>query len=195
MMKHDPISILLRTLKTVFSFKDICILWNETDINRVGVKINYYVKKGELINIKKGFYVIDVNYSRYELANKILTPSYISLETVLFNSGIIFQKYSSIFLVSYTTREITVDGQTYSFKKIKSDILSNTAGIENSVFSIATPERAFLDTIYLNRDYYFDNLKSLNWDKVFSLSSIYRKIRLEKEIKKLYKTINYVKRN
>jgi hypothetical protein len=188
-MKYDPISILLRTSKTVFSFKDICILWNETDINRAGVKINYYVKKGELINIRNGFYAIDGNYGRYELANKILTPSYISLETVLFNSGIIFQKYYSIFLVSYTTREITIDGQTYSFKKIKRDISSNTAGIENSVFSIATPERAFLDTLYFNKDYYFDNLKPLDWEKVFSICSIYKKIRMEKEIKKLNKTI------
>jgi hypothetical protein len=188
-MKYNAISSLIRTSKTILTFSDICILWGETDLNRAKVKINYYIRKGELIHLRNGLYAIGNNYKKYELADKILKPSYISLETVLFNSGIIFQKYNSIFLVSYTAREISIDGQSYSFKKIKNEILNNPTGIDVSNYSIATPERAFLDTIYLSRDYYFDNLKSLNWEKVFSLSSIYKKIRLEKEIKKLYKTI------
>ncbi|MBI5402815.1 MAG: hypothetical protein HY959_05410 [Ignavibacteriae bacterium] len=194
-MKYNPISALIRTEKTVFSFADICILWNETNLNNARVKINYYVKKGELISLRNGLYATHNNYNKYELANRILRPSYISLETVLFDSGIIFQKFDSVFLISYTSRELMVDGQFYNYKKIKNEILNNPLGINVSKYSVASPERAFLDTIYLNKDYYFDNLNPLNWEKVFSLSQIYKKIRLEREIKKLYKTINYVKRN
>lgn len=184
-MSYSLMSILSRSLKTVLSFKDICILWKETNLNRARVKINYYVKKGELISLRNGLYAIDENYNKYELAGKLLKPSYISLETVLFNNGIIFQKNNSIFLISYASREVEVDGNSYYFRKIKDDILNNPAGIDLSVYSIATPERAFLDTIYLHKDYYFDNLRSLNWKKILDLYPLYRKIRLEKEVKKL----------
>lgn len=186
-IKYNAISKLIRTGRTVFSFSDISLIWSETNPNRTRVRINYYVKKGELLNIRPGLYAIDKDYSRYELAGKILRPSYISLETVLFDSGIIFQKYFSIFLISYLSREIKIDGTTYVFKKIRNEILNNPEGIIFNKISIASKERAFLDTIYLYKDYYFDNLKPLDREKILSLTPLYKKIRLEKEIKKLFK--------
>jgi len=53
---------------------------------------------------------------------------------------------------------------------------------------MATPERAFLDVLYLNKDYYFDNLSGLNWEKVFEILPVYEgNKRMERRVKEQYK--------
>lgn len=173
-MEKDYILDLMRSDKTVFTFKDVLLLWGESDVNFVKKKINRYVAAGKLNAIRRGIYSKDKNYNKYELATKIYTPSYISLETSLGAAGVTFQLYGQIFVVSYTTKEIECDGQKYSYKKIKDTILTNTTGIESREnYSIASPERAFLDVMYLNKDYHFDNVSGLNWKKVCEILPIY----------------------
>jgi predicted transcriptional regulator of viral defense system len=186
MKKGDYISSILRSKKTVFSFKDIALLWRDSS-NAAKVRVNYYVKKGQLLHLRRGFYAKDKNYDKIELASKIFTPSYVSFETVLAREGIIFQYYSQIFVASYLTRDVVCDGQTYSYRKIKDVVLTDNAGVINHhEHSIATKERAFLDTIYINKDYHFDNLSSLDWDKVFVMLQMYNNKRMAKKIKELY---------
>src|SRR3989339_2058481 len=184
-MGKDYILDLMRSKKTVFTFKDVILLWGESDVNFVKKKIHRYVKAGKINSVRKGIYSKDKNYDKYELATKIYTPSYISMETVLGAAGITFQLYGKIFVVSYATKEIECDGQKYSYKKIKDTILTNQAGIKSKEnYSIASPERAFLDVVYLNKDYHFDNLSSLNWDKVYEILPIYGgNKRMEKKVK------------
>lgn len=173
-MENDYILDIMRSRKTVFTFKDLILIWGESDVNFVKKKIHRYVKAGKINPIRRGIYSKDKDYDKYELATKIYTPSYVSFETVLGASGVTFQLYGQIFVASYTTKEIECDGQKYSFKKIKDSILTNQAGIElRENYSIASPERAFLDVVYLNKDYYFDNLSILNWEKVYEILPIY----------------------
>lgn len=191
MKKGDYISTILRSKQTVLSAKDIMLLWGEVSSDAVRVRINYYAKSGDLFRIRRGIYAKDKDYNKFELATKIFTPSYVSFESVLSQAGITFQHYNQIFVASYIKREIIADGQTYSYKRIKDTILTNPAGIESrGDYSIATPERAFLDVIYLNKDYHFDNLDPLNWDKVFEILPIYGgNKRMEKMIRKYHKTL------
>ena len=173
-MGKDYILDLMRSKKTVFTFKDLILLWGESDVNFVKKKIHRYVKAGKMNSVRKGIYSKDKNYDKYELATRIYTPSYISLETVLGASGITFQLYGQIFVASYTTKEIECNGQKYSYNKIKDTILTNQAGIESREnYNIASPERAFLDVVYLHKDYHFDNLSALNWEKVDEILPIY----------------------
>lgn len=189
MKKGNYISTILRSEKTVFSFKDIALLWGDSG-NATRVRINYYLKNGNLYRIRQGFYAKDKNYNRSELAIKIYTPSYISFETVLSKAGVVFQYYGQIFVASYLTREITADGQTYTYRKIKDSILTNNIGIEHKdSCSIAIPERAFLDLIYLNKNYHFDNLSVLDWDKILKILPIYSNKRMEREIKNYQKNL------
>ena len=113
-----------------------------------------------MINLRRGLYAKTNGYEVLEVANKIFTPSYISLETALQRNGITFQDYSkTIFVLSYQTRDIKLGEYTISFKKIKDEVLTNTKGIINKDgYAIAGVERAFLDRIYLSNNYYFDNL-------------------------------------
>lgn len=186
MKKGEYISAILRSKKTVFTFKDIVLLWGEAGTKATRVRINYYVKRGKLHRIRRGVYAKDKNYDKLELATRIFTPSYVSFETVLAQAGINFQYYNQIFVASYLTRDIVCDGQKYSFRKIKDTILSNKDGIDvKSDRSIATKERAFLDILYIHKDYHFDNLASLDWSKVFDLLPMYKNKRMVKKVKAL----------
>lgn len=173
-MGKSDILTLLRSKNTVFTFKDLSLVWNETDANLIKKRVYRYVKMGKLYPIRRGIYAKDDNYDKNELATRIYTPAYISLESVLAKEGIVFQSYNQIFVVSYLAREIACDGQTYVFRRIKDTILTNSLGIEKKDnYHIASKERAFLDTIYLNKDYHFDNLSSINWNECFEMLPIY----------------------
>jgi predicted transcriptional regulator of viral defense system len=187
MSKGDYLTAILRSPKTVFTLKDISLLWHEPILSAARVRLNYYVNRGDLYRIRKGLYAKSESYNKLELATRILTPSYVSFETVLAKEGLIFQYYEPIFVASYTTRELVIDSQTYSFRKIKSDVLITSVGIELAEEkSMATKERAFLDMLYLKVDYHFDNIRSLNWDKVFEILPIYHNQRLTKKINGIF---------
>ncbi|MBU4274601.1 type IV toxin-antitoxin system AbiEi family antitoxin domain-containing protein [Patescibacteria group bacterium] len=185
--KGEYLDILLRSAKTVFSTKDVALLWGEEKESTISGRLNKYVKSGKLIRIRRGIYAKDNNYDRFELATRICTPSYISFETVLTREGINFQYYGNIFVASYITREINISGQTISFVRMKNYVLSNTLGIENKKgYSVASKERAFLDRIYASKNYHFDNLDALDWDKVFEILPIYQNKRIEKRVKQYF---------
>jgi len=186
-MKETGIIRLLREKNSVFTFKEIALILEETNLELLRSKINYYVKTGKLYRVRKGIYAKDKNYDRVELATKIYTPSYISFETVLVHVGVIFQFYSQIFVASYLTREIMVDNQKICYRKIKDSILTNKKGLEfRNNYWVASPERALLDTLYLNKDYYFDNLSPLNKEEILKILPIYNNKALEEKVKKLY---------
>lgn len=189
--KGEYIEILLRSSKTVFSTKDIALLWGEQSEASTRVRLSSYVKNGKLIRVHHGMYAKDKNYDRFELATRIYTPSYISFETVLTRAGVNFQYYRNIFVASYVTREIEADGQKISFLRVKDYVLSNTIGIEhiNNV-ATATKERAFLDRIYISKDYHFDHLDILDWNKVFEILPIYRNKRMNKKVEIYFKDYN-----
>ena len=184
-MEKDYILELMKSNKTIFTFNEVALLWGESNTNFVKKKLYRYAKAGKLNSLRRGIYSKDAKYDPYELAVKIYTPAYIGFETVLGASGITFQFYGQIFVASYQTKEIECNGQKYSYHKIKDEILTNRAGIEaRENYSIASPERAFLDVLYLHKEYHFDNLSPLNWDKVFEILPIYG------ENKRMKKTVN-----
>jgi len=83
---------------------------------------------------------------------------------------------------------MTVDKYSITFRKLKDTVLFNSTGIESKDnYSIATPERAFLDMIYLSPNYYFDNLKGINWEKCDELVKIYNNKSLIKRLNKYRK--------
>jgi hypothetical protein len=57
---------------------------------------------------------------------------------------------------------------------MKDYVLTNTIGIEHKDgIATASKERAFLDRVYVTKDYHFDNLRSLDWNKVMEILPIY----------------------
>lgn len=190
MAKNTIILKALKSNKTVFTFHDLKMRFPGENTHNFQEKINYFVKKSELYRIRKGLYSIDKNYNKLEVANKIFTPAYVSFETALFSHALIFQVYKNIYIASYLSRAVIADGQKYIYRRLKPEILLNPMGIEiNDNYSIASAERAFLDTIYIKKKFHFDSLLPLNWDKVFAILPIYQgNKRVTARVNELYKS-------
>jgi len=171
---------------SVFTMQGIAMAYGQgLDRDTVKSRMIGYVKKGEILNPRKGIYA-KPGYDEKELACLLYTPSYISLEYVLQRAGIVFQYSDEITSVGNLSRSVEIDGKVYRYRKIKGEILIDTTGIirEGNV-NIASPERAFLDTLYLDSNYYFDNPSSLDKQKVLSLLPIYNSKTLEQRVSKI----------
>jgi len=118
MKRENFILKLYRVKNTVFTIKEIVLLFPNVERKNLKARINYYVKKGIFKNVRKGIYVKS-EYNPLELATRIYTPSYISLENVLEKEGVIFQHYKTIFVASYLTRKIEVDSQEIQYRRVK----------------------------------------------------------------------------
>ncbi len=185
---RSPLAKLYQTPKTVLTNKDLALIWGETSPDNLKAKIAYYVKQGALTRLTRSVFAKDKNYNPKELATSIYSPSYISFETVLREAGVIFQHYDTIFVAGPWPKTITIDNTTVTFRKLKDSVLYSAVGVDNKGnYSIASLERAFLDTIYLFPEYYFDNLRPINWEKCFGLVNMYYNQQLIKRLKKYKK--------
>jgi len=186
--KSNVLLAIYQDRRSVFRLRNIAMLTGETNFQSLNKKLNYAVRTGKLLNPRKGIYA-KPGYDPEELACSIFSPAYISLEYVLQKAGIIFQYDPRITVVSYLSRNINVENRVYAFRKIKNTVLIDMSGInrkENHV-NIATPERAFLDTLYLGKNYYFDNLNPLKMDLVYKLIPLYQTKALTLRINQLLK--------
>lgn len=183
---RDIILELYQRPQTIFTFKEISLMFKDLSYQSLKDRLSYAVRAKKILRLRKGVYAkMDFNF--YELANKLYTPSYISLETVLKKEGIIFQEYETIFVVSYLTRKITINQRSIFYRKVKNEILLEKEGvIEENNYFIAIKERAFLDALFLYKNYHFDNLQPLNWEKIHRLKKIYQSRALEKRVKEYY---------
>jgi predicted transcriptional regulator of viral defense system len=181
-MKENLILSLYQKSQTVFTLKEISLMFPGISYNNLKRRLSYYVRVGKLKKIRKGIYAKE-NYNPFELATKIYTPSYISLETVFEKEGIVFQKYKSIFVASYLTRRVKANDYEIVYRKLPEEILVNKSGlVEGNNYFVAIKERAFLDAVYLYKNYYFDNLKPLDWEKVMDLKEIYKSKAFERRV-------------
>lgn len=182
------IAKLYQSPKTILTNKDLSLIWQENDRKKLNAKTAYYVKQKALIRLTRGIFSKNKNYNPKELAISIYHPSYISFETVLREAGVIFQHYETIFVASKYPRIIKIDKYTFNFRKLKDLVLFNSSGIvSRDNYSQATPERAFLDMIYLFPDYYFDNLEPIDFNKCAELVKIYKNKQLVKRLNKYRK--------
>ena len=173
--------------RTAFSSRSIALLINEQRNVSLTKRLNYYVKKGLLLNPRKGVYT-KRNYNPEELAGLVFVPSYISLEYVLQKAGVVFQYDSAITSVSYLNREIEMAGQTFRYRQVKREVLYNLDGIVRiDNINMASPERALLDMLYLDAECYFDNLNGIKKKSLLKLLPIYNSARLNERIEKLFK--------
>lgn len=184
------LSVLIKSNQTVFSSSDLRKIWKIENPQYLKVIASRLAKSGRLKRLQRGIYVISDKYDIFELANKLKTPSYVSLETVLQKENIIFQDYEqTIFSISNNSIVKKAAGKSFIYSKIADEIFSNPLGIEfQNQFYIASPERALCDRIYLSPNYYFDNLRPIKLEKLEEISRIYNQ-RTQEEVRKILKEI------
>ncbi|PIR42232.1 hypothetical protein CO058_00830 [candidate division WWE3 bacterium CG_4_9_14_0_2_um_filter_35_11] len=177
--------------KTVFTTRDLSNIWGYNNYDSLIERIEYFTKTKKLQKIQKGMYaIVGRDIDEFELANKLRSPSYISFETVLHKDGIIFQWNKRITLASNKSIQLALSKYVIIFRQLKDPILLNKNSVENvDNYYIATKERAFLDMLYINPKFQFDNLRGIDFDKVHSLLGIYNRKSLSNIVEKLEKHV------
>jgi len=102
---------------------------------------------------------------------------------------VVFQYDNTLTAVSYRNRLLEVDGKSIQYRQMRGELMVDMRGIQNiGNINIATPERAFLDTLYLNAHYHFDNLHPLNRRAVQDLLPLYRSERMNERVNAMFNT-------
>lgn len=174
---------LAKSEKTVFSVKDLRLLWGIRDSLYLKTVINRLFLRGSIVRVSRGLYARNRSYDIFEVANKLKIPSYVSLETVLAKENIIFQRYgNAVYSVSNNTLFRKVGEYDFRYRKIQDSILSNPIGIEQQGSAmVATKERAMADRLYLTPGYHFDTVRQVNKELLAKIARIYNE-RTRKEI-------------
>ncbi len=161
----------------VFSSKELKVIFlNEKNIL---VQIAFWVKRGYIRKIKKGLYVLTSAVNKIDsvvLASKIYNPSYLSLEYVLNYYGIIPDipgTYTSV--TTRKTESFKNEFGNYSYQKIKEGLFIGYRVVkkDNLSYNIATPEKALMDYLYLNKNKFvadFDFWRELRIDEDFKFN-------------------------
>lgn len=183
---------LLQTGKSVYSVDDVYQIFSHFNKFSLRNLLSRMGKQGLLQNLRKWIRALP-KYNIYELANIIQKPSYVSLETVLYQEGVIFQnQWDTIYSISTKTQEHFIGGKTFMYKTIKPEISLDPTGINHRQgYAIASPERALCDRLYLTPNHYFDNLRSIDRDKAEEIASIYDNKRLLLDIQRLKNGTRY----
>jgi hypothetical protein len=160
-------------------------------------KISRMIKKKEIIQVKKGLYVLSPEFGNQInlkiLANLIYGPSYISLEYALSYWGLIPEKVEEITSMTNKRNKVfeTPVGR-FSYKYLQSSKFS--VGIEriseeNGAFLIASKEKAICDRLALVKGLHSNDIAGffeydlrLDIDELIGLD-----IELVREIERVYK--------
>lgn len=146
------------------------------------IQLARWTKAGKLIRLKRGIYQFtDRQVDEFSLANFLYPPSYISLETVLNNLGLIPDVSANVTSVSpITTKTIKTVKGTFIYSKIGQGLYFGWQKIKDGsgiYYQIALPEKALLDWIYLrkikNLVEFRLNLDNLNKQRLKKFSQVY----------------------
>ena len=185
-LQKNVLEVILSSPRTVFNVQSLRMLTECEDSQKLTKSLHYYVKEGKIRNPRRGIYT-KATFDEKEMACSLFRPAYVSLEYVLQRSGIVFQYDDAVTCVSYLNRIVEIDDKAYQFRIINPELWIGMDGIEQQDnILIATPERAFLDMIYLSAgNCYFDNLHPLNKIKVKQLLPLYQSKVLTERVTKL----------
>jgi len=172
------------------------------------LKINAMVKKGELLQLKRGIYTFNADYrdrplNLIAIANLLHKPSYVSFEYALSYHGLIPERvYSITSATSYKSAEYQTEIGNFSYIKVPKKAYS--LGLDwkfddiDGGYLIATAEKALCDKIhsdvraknlkkseiieYLQEDLRIEwsNLKELDTTLMWKISMAYSSSTLQK---------------
>jgi len=153
----------------VFTADDLCLIFSaKKRASQAFLSYNY--KKGLILRPKRGFYIFEDNLPHdFYIANKIYSPSYISLDSALAYYNLIPETvYSITSITSRKTSSFIFCNKEYSFHKIKKEAYTGykLREINNEKIYIALKEKAAADYLY------FVYLKRKQWYKRFNKKSL-----------------------
>ena len=146
--------IITKISKFYFSYEDIARALGISP-SSARVTANRYVRQGILVRLKRNLYMLEERWNasgteeRFTLANLIQVPSYISLMTALDYYEITTQVQRDFYqsVAVKWTKEVSIENAVFNYTKINKKLYFGFERLKG--FFIATPEKAFLDAMYL----------------------------------------------
>lgn len=170
--------------RTVFTPLDFRMLWGANSLN-AKIASSRMMQKGLILRLAEGYYALNERYSRYELANRLVTPSYVSFHAALFSAGVNFQARGEIGSVARRVCHRKIQDTLYSYSAMKEDLFFNPEGlVTRDGVSMADPERAVLDCFYFGYLPDIDDPSKLNKTHLKNLSRYYPNT-VQKKVKAL----------
>ena len=174
----------------VFTSQDFVNIFN-IDRKVATVKLSRYKAKGYLISPRRGIYYLrDEVGDKFRIANKVYSPSYVSLDTALSRHNIIPETvYTITSVTTKATREFTDEQTTYRYYKIKKQAYIGYDLINDVL--IADPEKALVDYLYfvaLGKRVLNDRMDIAKLDKqnIFNYANYFNDKRLDNLLKKIF---------
>ena len=182
----------------------------EPNENSLNENIKYWLKKGELIQLKKGVYVLKDRWEKENqkelyleyLAAILIAPAYLSLEYVLDKYQILSEPVMALTLItSKSTREISNQLGVFRYYSITPDLFCGyrTKYFIDAPIREAPKEKALFDYIYLrflkNEAITKEAIENLrfNWENIsqkeFQKAASFLKFTPSKKIKKSFEMI------
>lgn len=189
--KDKAIKILHQKKVSLFDIADAKKIFKVKKENTLYKLLQRLEKSGVIKRIIKGKYLFTFQeVGDFELANFLINPSYISLESALSFYGILPQfPYTVTSITPLKSQKIIYQGKEYEFTHLGSKYFFSF--VKKDKFLIATPEKALLDELYLMakklRKIHFEDLdlKIIDKKKFKDLSRKYKFFPFQKLIKKL----------
>jgi len=188
----------------VFSVKDIQKRYSDFDNRR----LVEWQQKGYLIKVKRGYYCFverkKGEHFLYFAANKIYSPSYVSLESALGYYNLIPE---GVFITTSLTTKNTANYDTpignFEYRHIKPALFFGYKLLQEKglTIKIAEPEKMILDYLYMNslntleaiEEMRFNDLlikELISLDKLKQYQRVYSSKILDKRIRMFLKVIN-----
>jgi len=117
--------------------------------NYLYLQLNRWIRLGVLERIAKGVYVpLGENIEIEKVASFIYPPNYLSFESALASYGILnLIPYAFTFATTRRTKVCKIKGREVTFRQVKESLFFGYE--EKNGSYIATPEKAFLDQLYM----------------------------------------------
>jgi len=144
-------------------------------------QVSRWIQKGWIISLKRGLYVFSDVYrqtsvSSLYFANRLVTPSYVSMEYALGFYDLVPEKV--VMLTSVTTKKtvkFTNTFGTFKYYSIKRKLFSGYTRMneEGQNVFMASPEKALLDYLYFNQSKFkgeYDEFESMRFQNLEQLN-------------------------
>jgi len=159
----------------IFTVADVRALFGVSAVATIGL-LHRYKKQGFILQIKRGLYIFpDALPPDVYIANKLYSPSYVSLEFALSYHGVIPETvYEVTSVTAKATRRFETLGKVFSYRKIKKSAYTGY-GVEKQgdlSFYIADAEKAFVDANYLRLKNNQEPISRFNKEKINSKKAL-----------------------
>lgn len=206
-MKYTKfLEVLLTNRYFIFSLEDLLFLFPSSKKKTIQNQLTNWVKKGRLIRLKRDLYALSEKTSGGVIipdlfvANKLYSPSYVSLETALSIYDIIPEVAIQVTSVtSNPTRRFRNKYGSFSYFSVQPRAFTGYSLVEHSGFkvTIAEKEKAIVDFLYFKsrrgeeidlEEERFDTeiLESLDKKKIIRYAELFNKA-LIRRVKEIFK--------